>query len=407
MFKGTVLSQIIGFGGSIILAKIYGTEAYGTFGVFLSITSVFTIFITLQLENAIITAKNIDESKNLMNLLFVISFFLALILFLGYNSLVYLVGSSNYLIVNIAILASIVLSFNKIHESFLTYKKKFKPISYVKILTILLNITFQLLLFFKFKLMGLVYGTLFSSIIISFYYCKKNKKYLNVINYISLKKIILKQKSIIKFILPSALINSLAINLIPILIVTFFSLKESGVYTLSLKIVATPLFLISVSISQVYYQKSVKIFQYSKEKLYDLTKKIVLANVGMMLFILIGINTIGIYLLEIFLAKSWENLRLFTGILSFLILARSSFNPISNIIIVLNKNKISLIFNLYLLFTNLLALYIGFLNNSLIYALFFLSLVGGLGYILLLIYFLRMLKSFKKDYEKNILISKN
>jgi len=407
MLRGTIFSQTIGFIGTIFIAKIYGSEAYGVFGVFLSISSVLMILNTLQLENGIITAKNSGESKSLMNSLFIISFLIALILFLGYNLLVYFLNFnvSSYTIVNIAIAASLILSYNKIHESFLTYRKKFKPISKKKILAVSFNIVFQLLLFLKFKLMGLVYGTIISSILVSIYYFQKNLDYLKPFKLKIPKKSILQHKSIIKFILPSTLINSLAVNLIPILIVTFFSVKDSGVYTLSLKVVATPLFLISSSISQVYYQKSAKIFQYSKEKLYDLTKKIALTNVGLMLLILILINTVGIYLLELILAKNWENLRLFTGILSFLILARSSFNPISNIIIVLNKNKISLFFNLYLLCINLLGIYIGFLNDSLIYALTVISLFGGIGYIVLLIYFLKTLKSFKRNHEKNTFVS--
>ncbi len=403
MFKGTILSQLIGFGGSIILAKLYGSEAYGVFGVFLSISSVLTILNTLQLENGIITAKNINQSTDLMNLLFVISFFATIILFLTYNSFIYLIdaNSSIFLIVNLAIITSLIISFNKIHESFLTYRKKFKPISTSKILTVFFNISLQLIFFLKFKFMGLIYGTIISSSLISFYFIKKNQKYFKASNIVTLKNNILHHKSILKFILPSSIINSLAINLIPILIVSFFSLKESGIFTLSLKIVATPLFLISASISQVYYQKAVKTYQYSKEKLYDLTKKIALTNIGLVLLFLIIINTIGIYLLELILAQSWEGLRIFTYILSFLILARSSFSPISNIIIILNKNKISLFFNLYLLSINLIAIYLGYLNNSLIYTLVFLSIFGSLGYIFLLIHFLKILKSFKIDYEKN------
>jgi len=404
MFSGTILSQTIGFVGSILIAKTYGSEAYGVFGVFLSISSILTIFNTLQLENGIITSKNFIDSKNLMNLLFIISFFLTVLLFITYNLFINLLDykSSNLALISIAILASILISFNKIQESFLVYRKKFKTLSTAKVIIVIFNLLFQFLLFFKFKLMGLVYGTIISSFFVGIYYFQKNKKYLEVSNLKLLQKNIFQHKSILKFIFPSALINSLAINLLPILIVTFFTLKDSGVYTLSIKIVATPLFLITASISQVYYQKSVKVFQYSKEKLYDLTKKIVITNVGLMLLILLVINTVGVYLLEMFLTKNWENLRLFTGILSFLILARSSFNPISNIIIILDKNKISLLFNIYLLCINLLAIYVGFLNNNLIYTLVILSIFGGIGYVLLLIYFLRILKSYKKTHEKNI-----
>jgi O-antigen/teichoic acid export membrane protein len=397
MFRGTIIAQIIGVIGSIYLAKIYGSEAYGFFGLFISISSVLTIINTLQLDNLIITIKNKNESKNLMNSLFIISLIMAFISFIIYIFLVQFfdLTSLNLSVISLSILASIIFSFNKIHESFFTFRKTFIPISNAKVLIVIFNICFQLALFVRFNLSGLVVGNILSIFIINIYYLKKNKKYFNKIDIEQLKNSIKTSKSILKYNFPSTLINSLAINLMPILIVTYFNLNDSGVYFLSLKLLGTPLFLISSSISQVYYQKSSEMFYTSKENLFTLTKKIVLTNIVIMIIFIILINTIGIYFLELLFDKNWDDLRLYTLILSFLILARSSFNPISNIIIVLNKNHVSLIFNSYLLFVNLAAILFGYLSNSLINTIIFLSIFGGLGYIALLIYFMKRLKELK------------
>jgi len=247
--------------------------------------------------------------------------------------------------------------------------------------------------------MGLIYGNITSILLITVYYFYQNSVFITKINFRKLKKSIIFNKSILIYIFPSTLINSLAINLMPILIVTFFSLKESGVYFLSLKIIAAPLFLISSSISQVYYQKSSEMLNTSKEKLFDLTKNIAIANMLIMFVFIILINTIGIYFLELIFDKTWENLRLFTFILSFLILARSSFNPISNIIIVLNKNHISLLFNIYLLLVNLIGIYFGYINDNLTISITILSIFGSFGYITLLLYFLKELKNLKTNHE--------
>ena len=123
-----------------------------------------------------------------------------------------------------------------------------------------------------------------------------------------------------------------------------------------------------------------------------------------MAVLLFLINTIGIYLLEFLLNENWENLRLFTLILSFLILARTTFNPISSIMIVLNKNHISLYFNIYLLSINLAAIFIGYYANSIIYTIVIVSIFGGLGYLFLLTYFLKILKKIKRNHEKNNII---
>ena len=401
MFKGTVIAQVIGVIGSILLAKIYGSEAYGIFGVFISITGILTIINTLQLDKSIVLQKSKFESKKLMNSLFLITVIISLVLFVLYYFIT-VFFNLNLIKLNVlpyTILASIIISFNRIHESFFTFRKKFNPISKAKIFTAFFNIIFQLLLFYKFKLMGLVYGNIISISLLSIYYFLKNKKHVSNINFQQLRKSLHLNNTIIKYLFPSTLINSLAINLMPILIVTFFSLKDSGVYFLSLKILAVPLFLISSSISQVYYQKSSEMLQTSKEKLFDFTKKIVFTNLGIMLFFIVAINTIGIYFLEYIFDENWGNLKLFTFILSFLILARSSFNPISNIIIVLNKNHVSLLFNSYLLLVNLAAIYIGYTYNNIFQTIIILSLFGGLGYIILLLYFMQKLKELKKNHE--------
>ena len=397
MFKGTFIAQIIGFIGAIYLAKIYGSESYGIFSVFISVLGILSIVNTLQLEKSIVILKSKSESKNLMNSLFIMAPIFSLLaagIYFLYTTF-FKIEPLQFEIILLAIFTSILFSFNKIHESFFTYRKKFKPISNAKIYMAIFNFSFQLILFSSFKLKGLVFGNIISIILVTFYYFFKNKNYLSQIDLQQLKSTIISVKSIVKYIFPSTLINNLAINLIPILIVYFFSLKAAGVYFFSLKILATPLFLIASSISQVYYKKSSEMIHSSKEKLFDLTKNIVTTNVVIMLFILVLINTFGIYILEYFLGKNWSNLRLFTFILSFLILARSSFNPISNIIIVLNKNHISLIFNCYLLLVNLIAIFIGHYNNSLTITLICFSVFGSIGYILLLIYFFKKLKVLK------------
>lgn len=406
MFKGSIISQVIGILSSIVLAKIYGSEAYGLFGVYFSISGIFSLINTLQLENIIVITNNKKESINLMNSLFLISILLTSIIFAVSLVLMELFHSNyfSFEIVSISIIASIFFSINRINESFFTFIRKFKVISNAKIILSLLNLTFQFILFYKYKNLGLIYGSIISLLSISIYYFFKNKNYSIKINFKQLKNTISSHISIIKYIFPSNLINSLAINLIPFLILTFFSAKESGVYFLSLKILSIPLFLISTSVSNVYYEKSVKILKFSKEKLFQFTKKIVVINLLTMLLFLILINSIGIYFLELIFNKDWENLRLVTFILSFLMLARSSFNPISNIIIVLNKNHIALIFNIYLLIANFSAVAVGYFSNNIIQSIILFSILGSLGYIYLLFYFLKELKKIKTNHENTISI---
>ena len=65
MFKGTIIAQIIAVLAGVYLAKLYGEEAYGFLGGFISITSIASIIGTLELNNCIITSKT-EKTLNFM-----------------------------------------------------------------------------------------------------------------------------------------------------------------------------------------------------------------------------------------------------------------------------------------------------------------------------------------------------
>ena len=184
LFKGTFIAQVVGVAGSLILAKIYGAEAYGAFGVFISISGILAIVNTLQLNNCIITAKTANESKNLTSSLFLIILISTIFSFLTITFLtkVFNLFPSKINIIFLAVIGAIFYSFNKVHESYFTFSQKFKPIANAKIFTAIFNISFQLLLFYKFNFLGLVYGNIISIFLISVYFFNEHKNSLKRIH---------------------------------------------------------------------------------------------------------------------------------------------------------------------------------------------------------------------------------
>ena len=399
MFRGSFISQVIAIIGTLFLAKIYGEEAYGFFGVFMSIISIVSILSTLQLDKCIITSKHKKVSINWFNFLLflvpLISISVSILLFLISNYFFDKRLDSNIII--LATIGSLTFALNLINENYFTFNKQFSTISNARVFLTIGNVLLQFILYTYYSLYGLIIGFLISQLLLLIYYLFKNRIVITTINFKEIKYGIKSNASIVKYLLPSNTINSLANHLMPILILTFFGAKEAGVYFFSIKILGTPLFLISSSISQVYFQKSSELLKENNNELLKLTKKIVTTNLLLMLGFLILVNTIGMYILEYFFNENWNNLRLYTLILSILIFARTSFNPISNLIVVLNKNLESLIFNIYLFIINLIAIYVGYLNNDITVTIFILAIFGGIGYLLLLAYFLNHLKAITKN----------
>lgn len=399
MFRGSFISQVIAIIGTLFLAKIYGEEAYGFFGVFMSIISIVSIVSTLQLDKCIITSKHKKVSINWFNFLLflvpLISISVSILLFLISNYFFDKRLDSNIII--LATIGSLTFALNLINENYFTFNKQFSTISNARVFLTIGNVLLQFMLYTYYSLYGLIIGFLISQLLLLIYYLFKNRIVITTINFKKIKNGIKSNASIVKYLLPSNTINSLANHLMPILILTFFGAKEAGVYFFSIKILGTPLFLISSSISQVYFQKSSELLKENNNELLKLTKKIVTTNLLLMLGFLFLVNTIGMYILEYFFNENWNNLRLYTLILSILIFARTSFNPISNLIVVLNKNLESLIFNIYLFIINLVAIYVGYLYNDITITIFILAIFGGVGYLLLLAYFLNYLKTITKN----------
>lgn len=395
MFRGTVISQIVAILGSLYLAKLYGANAYGIFGVFMSVTSIFSIVNTLQLEKNIVTAKTISKSKNWYRFLTLSTPVIGGIFLLTFYMLrkMSLFQNVDDNIVFWSFLGSVFVALFIVNESFFIYKKKFKLLSNSKVLLTFVNVGLQAILFYKYQFYGLIYGYVISQCIIVLYFYVNNLKFAGLPVQNDIKNDLKVNNTIIKFLLPGNTINALAIHLMPIFIAAFFSKEQAGVYFFVTKLLTAPLFLISSSVSQVYFQKASELYHSKREDILKMTKKIVKGNLLIMLLILLLINTIGMYFLEWYLDSEWKNIRLFTLILSFLILARTSFNPISSLIIILNKNHISLWFNIYLFLVNIIAIYIGYTNMDITITVMILSLFGGVGYLVLLLYFLKLLKN--------------
>ncbi len=398
LFSGTLLAQLINVIGALFLAKIYAPEFYGAYSVFLSFVSILTIVNSLKLEYVIITDKSEEKSNNMVNAILIIVLIVSaihLFLFALFEDFFFKHGII-YIILLLSSITSIFLSNAKLLESYATRKSWFKNIANARVLMAICTVLFQFVLFY-YSVNGLIYGYTGAVLVLFIFYIFISKNIIKKPDLKLFKNTIKYHKNIIRFAYPSGLINGVANYILPILILAYFSAAESGVYALGLKVVSVPLFIISSSISQVYFQKASDFFNHAKYKLYDFTKKVALTNILIMLAILLVINTIGIYLLELFFDKDWENLSIYIVILSFFVLGQVAFSPISSLIVIINKMHIGLIFNITLAFINFIAIYVGQLYNNIVYTVLIFSIVGGLSYIILLIYFLSLLKTYKKE----------
>lgn len=367
------------------LAKMYGPDSYGIYKVFTSYVFILPVLGSLQLDSIMVMQKGSKEIRNLFSGILLVSFTLiaSIVLVLCVlKSLNWVKIELPFYVLVLCGVGGVLTAWNLTQNSMFTKYKLFKQISTALIVAAVFSVVFQGIFYYLGWLnYGLIYGWLIGLVASFVYNAKVSKGRLKKIDIPLFKKNVKENFNIVKFSYTSSAINSIANNLMPILILGYFSALEVGVYGLAFTILSTPLVMLSGSVSRVYFQKAVTLFHHDKLSLKQLTYRVSFSSFLVILVFVLLLNTVGIYVLEIiYQGHEWIGLRTYILILSLWILARSGINPIASIMVVIDKNEYSLIFNIYLVLVNLIAIYLGVINENFLYCLCFFSVFSSVGY---------------------------
>ncbi|SMC35309.1 oligosaccharide flippase family protein [Moheibacter sediminis] len=387
LFAGNTLSKFILTVFGFVLANYYNPENYAVYSVFLSYVMIMPVLASFRLDNIMILQKGSKEIRNLFNGIIWISLMVTILL----TGILFLIKKSNllqiemsYFVLFLCGLATVLTAWNNAQNSLFSKFKLFKQMSTAFVLASIFSVLFQGIFYFAgYVENGLIYGWLVGLLVSFIYNARVAKDRLGALNIPLLKKSVKEHFEVVKFTYPSDSINIIANNILLILAFSYFEKVEVGIFALAFKMLTTPLSLLSGSVSRVYFQKSVTLYNHDIKQLASLTYRVILSNAGIIFLFLVFMNTAGIYLLDLFLKDAWQGLGEFILILSFWILARSALNPIITILLVMKKNHYSLIFNIYLLLVNFAAIGIGVMKNDFSFGIMVFSALSGIGYLIL------------------------
>jgi len=390
IFKGNFISKFVLVIGGLLLAKYYGSSEYGVFSIYLSITSIFGVLLSLAQEHLIVLEGNETDVNNNFSASSIICIGAMFISFL----LVFIPFNIPKHILLLGIFSGYLFLFTNNAKFLLAKKKLFKHISILTLIDSVVSFLFQVLFVFIKIEDGLVIGSLIgyaAAFMAAIYYSKNYFSAPDFKRYVENAK---KRPELFKYSYPSTLINALGNNLMPILISLYFASSLLGEYSLAVKIMSVPLLLISSSIATVYYPKAAEINNSgakSSQELFAYTKKMSLLNFYIIFSFYVLINVVGIPILQLFFNKNWEHLGLFIFLMSFGYLTRSLINPIADILTILKRNNVALLFNIYLFLANIAAIFIG-KEQGITYLVGIFSLFLFLGYGFLYFYIMLILK---------------
>ena len=258
--SGTALAQLITLGSYLIITRLFSPNELGEFKFLESAAFLLAIIATLSYEHAIILPKKRKQALGILKIACVLVFvtFLGCIFFWGIWRIIgYPFANNTHLL--LIFYAMALISGINIFSNWFISQKQFLKLSIARIFqsfsTSILQIVFG---FFSIGSFGLMIGYLSGRLISLLYLvCKAGITLKEITQHTisELKKIVRKYIDQPKYILPSKLIQQIAVE-IPFLLTPFlFDDYILGMFALAIRALATPTQFLGVSVGQVYYKQ--------------------------------------------------------------------------------------------------------------------------------------------------------
>ncbi|UAM98470.1 oligosaccharide flippase family protein [Polaribacter litorisediminis] len=408
LITGSALSQVVIYASILILTRLFSPEFFGIYMLFSSATLVLKPIATLQYEFAIVLPKKDADAINLLIFsVFVLCFycFLLLVIIFYFKEVIYNFFHIKELSNFIYLLPISVFLFGgvSILEYWNNRKNKFKNISKGLFVKSSIMSSSQIAIgFSSFNSLGLIPGMLLGNLAQVIFLIKTSFQSIAALaSEISLKKMLIlakKYKDIPVFNTLINVTNNLS-NELPILLITkYFGLANSGIYGLAIKFTRAPVGIIQNSVGQVFFNKASKIYN-DDGNLHTLVVQTAKHLLGIGILIFIPLVVISFYL-DMLFGENWTNVGFYARILIPWLFFAFLSNPISSLIMILNKQKTMVVYDAFLLIFRFLALFIGYyFYKNIVISLLLFSGVGMLFNILIFIYLFKTSKENKIAYR--------
>jgi O-antigen/teichoic acid export membrane protein len=316
------MSQGLGFLFLPLLSRLYGPEEFGLFYSFVGISQTLGLISTLKYEKAIILPKKKEKAETTL--------LLTLMIIGVYSMLIFLIlGVVNFLNVNLNIATHIALliPFNiAVYSStsaiilWFQREEKFKAISLLGISQSLLVILISILsAYCKVGQNGLIIGYILGYLIPLLYTIWINFNQLRQIYYSNtketLREIFIEYIDFPKYYLLYDLCTLGTLYLTPIIIASYYSQTECGLFSMAYKILMTPIVIITYSVYNVFMVEARKELEAKRN-----FSQLYLSTLKKMSLMAFGIYIVSFFfgnlIITTFLGEKWQNIEVYIKILS-------------------------------------------------------------------------------------------
>jgi O-antigen/teichoic acid export membrane protein len=396
MFSGNVFAQLLLFGSTPILTRLYEPDDFGVLASFTSVLSILLTVCLFSFEKTIPLVKNDRLAINIVLLSIIILLLFSTIIFVSFllwgQFLFSLLNMENitsfFWLIPISLLAA---GAYQVFNYYLIRLNKYKAISLSKINQSFYQIVLQISMSFLFGstaiwlLLGDSIGRSAGVVSLMKEYLKsKNKIKFKIFKKNSLKWGLVKYKTFALQSTASGAFNTISLQMPILLIGALYDPYFAGIYLLSQKVIGLPITLITKSIGQVYYGEAASRLRDNPKSLYLFYKKTVkkLLLVSILPFIIIALSAPTLF--GVFLGEGWVKSGEFVQLLTPMFISQVAITPLAQTLTVIKKVNVQLWWEigrfLILLIGIILPYY--FLEESIGYVVLNISVIMSLCYVI-------------------------
>ncbi len=386
LMTGATIAQAIPIAISPILTRIYTPEDFGVFALFLAVTGLFSSVSSGRYDLAIMLPKKDEDAINIFALgmiiitLLSLSLLVLVLLLNEYIAMLLRNEEISFWLYFVPVAVFFTGMFNLL-SYFNNRKKNYEDIANATIIKSIMLAMVQLIVgFMKEGASGLISGQIVASWFANLRLLKnilKDKLLISKISKIKMISLAKHYKDFPKYQVPHAMLNTFS-SYIPIYMFTpFFGLTVVGLYSLSTRIIFTPMMILAGASAKVYNQKVTQLYHedgdvygFTVRLLKSLLKKIVVP------FLIIVVFAPDIF--GFIFGESWREAGVYTQILSPWLWMVFFAATISFVPSLLNLQKRALLLEIIYTTLRVMAIGIGLLYQSVYIALLSYSIVGFL-----------------------------
>ncbi len=339
--SGTAVAQLIGIVTMPIITRLYTPSDLGTLAVYSSILAIFGIGSTLQYVGAFVLPEHDEDAVNLFGLclilLFITTSAFALILLFGRNLLINIFDLSS---IEQYLWLLLIGFFGMGLYTTLNYwavrQRDYKRITYTKINQGAGGSVCKILLgILSFGSVGLIVGHVVSQIAgittLARAMWRKERNNLKAISWNRMKSVAKTYKGFPVFIFPASIVNTMSLQLPPLMMLALYDSEVVGFYALAHMLVVLPGSFISGSMGQAYLGEASKMVRERSQGLRSL-------YVGTLKHLFtIGVPLIGIpalcapFVVPFIFGEAWAEAGWYCWPLAVMVIANFVASPISHL----------------------------------------------------------------------------